>query len=136
MKASQAFAAFRTSLITDKNHVILTELVPIFNSCCEDIRRKVDEDFNTYHNQAKSDNLRKTLIYDLVLYRKQILDTVQNSMAKAIKERLQKDNATVEEEIIESNERPKHVLTAKFPDGSAAKVPQKLWIDYTMFERV
>lgn len=136
MKASQAFAAFRTSLITDKNHAILNELVPMFNSCCEDIRRKVETDFNTYHNQAKADNLKKSLTYDLVFHRKGVLETVQQSMQRAIDERLAADGAELVEEKIENDGRVKHVLTAKFPDGSMARVPQALWVDYSLFDRV
>ena len=135
MKQSQAFAAFRTSLITDKNHAILTELAPMFNSECEDIRRRVEKDFETYHNQAKSDNLKKSLVYDLVLGRKQTLAEVQNSMAKSITERLERDGATIRKDV-EDGDYVKNVQTAIFPDGSMARVPQSLWIDYSVFDRV
>ena len=80
MKASQAFAAFRQSLITDKQHAIINELVPEFNSQCEDIRRRVEADFNTYHNQAKADNFKKSLTYDLILHRNTVIDAVQEEL--------------------------------------------------------
>ena len=139
LKQSKAFAAFRASLITDKNHSILNELVPVFNSQCEDIRRKCTEDFQTYHNQAKTDNFRKSLVYDLVLGRQQVIDKVQEDMHREITERLAKDGARLEEEEIphpEKEGRTKTVLTAFFPDGSKARVPQALWIDYMAFDRV
>lgn len=139
LKQSKAFAAFRASLITDKNHAILNELVPTFNAQCEDIRRRCEEDFNTYHNQAKTDNFRKSLVYDLVLGRQQVLDSVQEDMQREITERLVKDGASVKEEEIpdpKREDRTKTVLTAFFPDGSKARVPQALWIDYTAFDRV
>ena len=129
MKQSQAFAAFRASLITDKNHSILNELVPVFNSRCEDIRRRVENDFQTYHNQAKTDNLKKTLVYDLVLARKQVLAQTQESFQKAVSERLQKDDASLEETS------DGHIV-AKFPDNSSARVPHSLWVDYQLFDRV
>ena len=136
LKQSKAFAAFRASLITDKNHAILNELVPVFNSQCEDIRRRCEEDFQMYHNQAKTDNFRKSLVYDLVLGRQQTLDEVQNTMQQEIAERLAKDRADVKKEEVEKDGRIKTVLTAFFPDGSKARVPQSLWIDYTVFDRV
>ena len=132
MKQSQAFAVFRTSLITDKNHAIINELVPVFNSACEDIRRRVETDFSTYHNQAKADNLRKTLIYDLILYRKQVLDGVQKDLHTKVDERLDKDQASLKQETVEN----KHIVTACFPDGSFARVPSSLWIDFSLFDRV
>lgn len=136
MKANQAFAAFRASLITDKNHAIINELVPAFNSCCEDIRRRVETDFNTYHNQAKADNLKKSLIYDLILGRKKTLEIVQQSMQKTIDNRLAADEAKLEEKIIVKDGKTKRVLFATFPDGSIARVPYNLYIDYSLFERV
>src|SRR3990167_3596132 len=117
MKQSQAFAAFRTSLITDKNHAILNELVPVFNSQCEDIRRKAEKDFETYKNQALVDNRKKSAIYDLIIYRKQIIDGVQHDLRNKINERLAKDEATLREEEIEDNGKIKHITTAIFPDG-------------------
>ncbi len=137
MKASQAFAAFRTSLITDLNHAILNELVPEFNSRCEDIRRRVDDDFKTYHNQAKSDNFKKTLVYDLVLHRKTVLEGVQKTLSDKITKRLEDDQAAVRtEEISEEGKKPKTVMIAEFPDKSSARVPMSLWIDYSAFDRV
>ena len=132
MKQSQAFAPFRLSLITDKNHAILNELVPVFNSQCEDIRRRVETDFDTYHNQAKSDNLKKSLIYDLVLGRKQMIEHVQQGLTRDINERLAKDGATLVENKIDN----KSIITAIFPDESSARVPKSLWIDYSVFDRV
>lgn len=132
MKQSQAFAAFRTSLITDKNHAILNELVPSFNAQCEDIRRRVDTDFSTYNNRAKADNLGKSLTYDLVLSRKQVIDNVQKDMTERVNDRLAFDGANLRREDIDG----KSILTAEFPDGSTARVPQKLWIDYGVFDRV
>src|SRR3990167_4132028 len=98
MKQSQAFAAFRQSLITDKTHAIMNELVPAFNSRCEDIRRKADADMETYHNEALVKNRVKSAVYDLVLYRKQIIDGVQQDLWSAVNERLAADGARVNEE--------------------------------------
>lgn len=139
LKQSKAFAAFRSSLITDKNHAILTELVPAFNAQCEDIRRKLEADFETYHNQAKTDNFRKSLVYDLILGRQKVLDQVQQSLQEEIAHRLNKDGAQLVTESIpdpKKEGREKKVLTALFPDGSKARVPQALWIDYNLFDRV
>ena len=137
MKQSQAFAAFRLSLITDKNHAILNELVPEFNTQCMAIRERVEKDFNTYHNQAKADNFKKSLTYDLIMARDKQIEEVQIELQKNIDERLAWDGASLREDTIPtSNDRVKTVLTAVFPDGSTARVPQKLWIDYSLFERV
>ena len=137
MKQSQAFAAFRLSLITDKNHAILNELVPEFNTQCMAIRERVEKDFNTYHNQAKADNFKKSLTYDLIMARDKQIEEVQIELQKSIDERLAWDGASLREDTIPtSNNRVKTILTAVFPDGSTARVPQKLWIDYSLFERV
>ena len=139
VKMSQAFAAFRTSLITDHQHSIVNELVPEFNSRCEDIRRRSDADFEKYHNQAKADNLKKTLTYDLLLYQQQILENVQKSVADKINERLARDNAQITREEIPDKRRSgqlKEVVTAYFPDESRARVPSGLWIDFQMFDHV
>lgn len=139
MKLSQAFAAFRQSLITDKNHAILNELVPSFNAECEDIRRRVEEDFNTYKNQAKADNLKKALTYDLVMRRKQVIEKVQEELQNEVDKRLARDGATIEELEVPDSKREGHVKTilqATFPDESVARVPQALWIDYSAFDRV
>ena len=139
MKQSQAFAAFRQSLITDKSHAILNELAPAFNARCEDIRRKAREDMETYHNEALVNNRVKSAIYDLVLYRKQIIDGVQNALQQAVTARLADDQAELIEEVHPDDRREgltKLVHIAKFPDGSSARVPQALWIDYSVFDRV
>ena len=137
MKQSQAFAAFRLSLITDKNHAIINELVPEFNIQCKSICERVEKDFNTYHNQAKADNFRRFLTYDLIMARDKQIEEVQTSMQKSIDERLAWDGASLrKDEITRANGKMKEVLTAVFPDGSTARVPQKLWIDYSLFERI
>lgn len=136
MKYSQAFAAFRASLITDKNYAIQNELVPVFNSRCEDIRRITDNDFEKYHNQAKSDNLKRTLTYDLIMHRKQVIEKVQEDVAAAIDARLINDKAEIKTEEVEKDGKVKTITTALFPDGSSARVPQNLWVDYGMFDRV
>lgn len=139
MKQSQAFAAFRQSLITDLQHAVMNELVPSFNAQCENIRRRVEEDKETYHNEAKAINLKKSLTYDLVLYRDQILNTVQEDLKTKVLERLMKDGAEVREEEIphpKKEGRMKRTIMATFPDKSTARVPSALWIDYSMFDRV
>ena len=55
---------------------------------------------------------------------------------KEVDERLAHDGANLVEELVENEGRTKRVLTAKFPDGSMARVPQSLWIDYSLFDRV
>ena len=132
MKMSKAFAAFRQSLITDKNHAILQELAPAFNAAVEDIRRQVEDDFNTYHNQAKADNLRKTLTYDLILHRQEVLRSVQSDLRTIIDERLHRDGAQLRRDRVDN----KVVIVADFPDGSQARVPTGLWVDYSAFDRV
>ena len=139
MKQSVAFAAFRQSIITDLNHAVLNDLVPEFNSRCEDIRRRVEEDRLTYHNEAKSSNLRKTLVYDAVLARQQVLDQIQSELQTKIMDRLVADNAEIREEEVPDPKKPnrmKKIITAMFPDKSSARVPSSLWIDFSAFDRV
>ncbi len=139
MKQSQAFAAFRQSLITDKQHAIINELVPEFNSRCEDIRRKVEVDFDTYKNRAKADNFKKSLTYDLVLHRNEVIRKVQEDLTREVNHRLAEYGARLDTEEVphpKKEGRMQHVKVAHFPDGSKARVPNGLWIDYAMFDRV
>jgi hypothetical protein len=57
-------------------------------------------------------------------------------MKETINDRLISDGAEVREESIEDSGRFKTILTANFPDGSSARIPQNLWIDYSTFDRV
>ena len=139
MKQSQAFAAFRQSLISNLKHALENELVPEFNSRCEDIRRKSESDFETYHNRAKADNLKKTLTYDLVLHRNAVIDDLQKNLRQQVVERLAGDGAEIREEEVpdpKKEGRMKRITTALFPDQSKARVPNSLWIDYSIFDRV
>ena len=139
LKQSRAFAAFRSSLITDKEHAILHELAPAYNERVAEIRQKVEDDFQIYHNRAKADNFRKSLVYDLELGLQQTLDSVQKDLQERIHERLNTDGAQVITEKIPDRKREgreKEVLTAIFPDGTKARVPHALWIDYKLFDRV
>ena len=133
MKQSQAFAAFRQSLISNLSHALENELVPEFNSRCEDIRRRSELDFETYHNRAKSDNLKKTLTYDLVLHRNAVIDDLQKNLRSQVVERLAGDGAEIREEEVpdpKKEGRMRRITTALFPDQSKARVPNSLWIDY------
>ena len=139
MKTSQQFAAFRQSLITDLQHAITSELVPEFNARCEDIRRLAAEDFKKFQNQAKADNYKKTLTYDLVQHRKTVLDKVQEDLDKRIHEKLVQLGASLKQEEQPDPKKEgkmRMTTTAIFPDKSSARVPSALWIDYDQFDRV
>lgn len=130
MKQSHAFAAFRASLITDKQHAVINELVPIFNAECEKIKKQAEDDFQKYHNQAKSDNLKRTLMYDLIMARDETVQQVQVSMKRIIDERLARDGAGLQEVDLGNG---KTKLIAEFPDGSTASIPKQLYINYSLF---
>ena len=131
MHKSQAFAAFRTELVADLQNDIETSLLPTFNSEIEDIRRSTQEVAET-KGQALADHHRRARIMDLKIRQQQFIDELNQEMHEALTKRVKDYGGTIEA----VNDGEKEVLEAKFPDGSNARVPKSLWINYEKFDRV
>ena len=143
MKTSKVFAAFRQSISMEITQAIADGIVPEFNAECADIRRKFDDTITFATTEAASDNARNKLIdlahatrkariLDLAKRRNEAIDKHRIHFLGDVRERLTDYNA----EMVEDIEGGKKVLRAKFPDGSMAKVPQNLFVNYDQFDRV
>lgn len=131
MHKSQAFAAFRTSLVADLQNDLTTELLPKFNSEVEDIRRMVQETLEN-KGQALADHYKRARITDLKVRQQDFIDGLNVEMREALVTRVTEYGGSIETK----KEGEKEVLEAKFPDGSSARVPKSLWIDYNQFDRI
>ena len=145
IRQSQAFAAFRKSIINELNNDITTSLVPDFNSECEDIRRQYTDTETFASDQpdvAKvklielAESRKRARILDLVVRKNKFLESLKVRLVLEMKQRLDEYHAEVMEEDEERDGKTRKVLKAKFPDGSQAKVPQNIHIDFSVFDRV
>ena len=155
IRTSQAFAARREVIILGLQQALSEDLVPHFNAECFDIRKKYDETIEFTKDMedgpAKTklielaESNRKARIFDLNLRKRQFIDGLNVDMKMQCKSWLNdyKGEEFEEREPLKSgathrdgNPRMRTVLKAKFPDGSQAKIPQQLYIDPRLFDRV
>jgi len=147
VRASQAFAAFRQSLVSELSNKVYEELQPHFNAEAEDIRRRYSDsvkdaaDANTENSKKKllelAESNKKARILDLAKRKNDFIASLKVRLNLEITERLTEYKAEVFEEKEPREGKPDRIVKkAKFPDGSMAKVPQNLYIDYSGFQRV
>ena len=133
IRKSQAFAAFRHDVIGQLMTQLSNEIIPAFNAESEDIRRTHEEMCkDPKKGEALADHHKRARIQDMVIRRTEFIASLQTSLKDQIMERI----GEYEGEIKEIEEKGKLIKRAFFPDGSTAKVPQALWIDYKAFQRV
>lgn len=149
LKASQAFAAFRQSVTTELTNQVFDKLVPNFNAEAADIRKGYDDAIEVA-NEAPTDaaknrlielaaNTKKARIFDLVRRKNAFIDGLNVRMKLEIKERLDEykgETYEEEEEDPRNKGKKRKVTKVKFPDGSIAKVPQGLFVDSKLFQRI
>ena len=153
IKMSQAFASFRSSLLARFQSQIAGELAHQFNAELEDIRRK-DGEHQTYIGLLRTEGKeqaavkledlankeQKARLMDLQLRRQTFIDGLNKDMLAQINQRVADyggETAEVQEPLaIEEGPEPKFktVRKAQFPDGSMAKIPARLWVDYSLFQ--
>lgn len=157
IKKSQAFAAFRTSLLAGLQNEIASDLAHQFNAELEDIRIK-DGAHRVYIGSLRvegkeqaavalenlADKEMKARVLDLKLRRQAFLDQLTAKMHASIDQRVADYGGTVatitepvvgkEGQIKEGQTR--NVKKAQFDDGSMAKIPSALWVDYSLFQRL
>jgi hypothetical protein len=131
MHCSQAFAAFRTELVANLQADIKEELLPKYNSEVEDIRRKA-EDIKGTRGEALADHHKRARMMDLRVRQQVFIDELNKEMRAQLEERVSEYKGTIETKM----DGDKEVMEAKFPDGSVARVPKSLWIDYKQFDRI
>ena len=146
LKASQVFAAYRQAVI-ERLQQSIAEFVPEYNAECNDIRVKYEQaesfavDCPTDAAKAAitrlADAERKSRTMQLAWKKKQFLDSLKMDLHAEIKVMLDDLRADQHEETeLNSVGKERKVIKAKFPDGSMAKVPQGLVIDFSQFQRV
>ena len=133
MKKSQAFAAFRSSLIADYQAQVMSDLVPQFNAEMQDIRTNWEEEFRS--NEAIADHRRRAREADLQIRRQDFLESINNDFRLAQTARINEYGGKIEEIEVERNGKKKKILNATFPDNSEAVVPNAVWIDFGVFYR-
>lgn len=136
IKRSQAFAAMRQSLLSELSGIVQDELVPQFNSEAEDIRREHEAmRLNPKKGEALADHRKRARIADMVVRRKVFIDDLQSRLQITLGGTVMDYKGEIVEEIEEGTGK---VLSRKavFPDGTTAKMPKSLWIDYRQFQRV
>ena len=151
VKMSQAFAAFRSSLLAELQNQISNDLAHQFNAELEDIRKK-DGEHQVYIALLRSEGKetaavkmeelankeQKARLLDLQLRRQQFILELNTKMHDAIDQRVADYGgkvAEIHEPIIGGKEvAPRKIKKAQFSDGSMAKVPGQLWIDYSLFQ--
>ena len=146
IRTSQAFAAFRQSIIEQLHAEIENSLVPQFNSEVVDIEKDytstVAASEETPTPNAKlalvrvAERNREARVLDLKLRRQHFLNEVQSKLRLEMHQRIDEYKGVVSEETEERDGRKRLVEKVKFPDGSIAKVPAHVYVDFKQFESV
>lgn len=136
MRLSQAFATLRVAVIAGLTSQINETLVPNFNSEVEDIRKEWEEKRAT--SEALADHHKRARIADLVVRRDAFIASLNDELRLQLNARakLPEYGGEVAEVPVEKEGKSKTVLEVKFKDGSTARMPKSLWVDYKIFARI
>ena len=143
IRTSQAFAAFRQAVIEELQSEIQNELIPTFNASVADIDRQYKATTESAAN-APTPNASESLLrvamrnkearlLDLRLRRQQFLNEIQTRLRMEIGNRLNEYGAETFEEVEVRNDKERVVSKARFPDGSVAKIPGHVFVDWKQF---
>ena len=134
-RMSQAFAAERTSLCAALTHELVTAYVPAFNAEAEDVRREhAKMSKNVKFGEALADHKKRARIQDMAVRREMFIKTLQTKLSEGLLKRVKDYQGEIKDEMDEKTQKP--VKVAYFPDGTKAKFPKALWVDFSMFQRV
>lgn len=135
IRRSQAFAAMR-QVIIDGLLSKVGEYVHVFNAEVEDIRKQHGaEAKDPKFGEAVADHRRQARIKDIVTKRRVFLDSLNAELQEKIEEKIGEYAGEIEEQVVEGTDKV-IAMIAKFPDGTSAKMPKALWVDYKQFQRV
>lgn len=139
MRCSQAFAALKSQVIAEMLDRVHTELVPHFNAEIEDIVKVWEKERPV--SEALADHKKRARIADLVLRRDSFIESLNNEMRLILGGRIKEKEyeGKVAEAETDDDHNPgkkRKVLEITFKDGSKARLPQRLWLDYRVFARV
>jgi hypothetical protein len=130
---SVAFAANREAITVELLQLVTAQELPRFNACVEDIRRiYAEENKNLKIGETLADHRKRARYEDARVKREQFIATLQSRL------RLEMEAKVTEyggELVASEDKEGKPVTIAKFPDGSTARLPRGLWINYKMFDR-
>lgn len=129
LRQSQAFAAFRQSLVTEGLSKV-NQFVKEFNAEAEDIRNDFEKERPV--SEALAIDKKRARTMDLVIRKNNFLKELQTWFKIEQHTRLEEYLAELKDE----EENGKKIVRAYFPDDTSAKVSKSLWIDYTQFQRV
>lgn len=141
VKSSQAFAAHRADVIAGLQAELVDTFAPAYNSELEDIRRQFTESYEYAVSQADTarnklldlaDKTRQARVLDLNLRRQKFLDSLQCTMRAVLLDRVEQYGGTIAKE----HENGRVVEKVSFLDGSRAKMPIKIHVDWKLFQRL
>lgn len=137
IRLASAFATHRTAVIESLKASITKELVPNFNAEIENIRRVFEEEKDDL-GESTAIHCRRGRIMDLKVRQQQFIDSLNADLFKDLKKRVEEYKGKMIDKTITDGKSGKEKLVheAEFPDGSTARVPNALWVDYTVFHRV
>ena len=132
-RMSQAFAAFRTSILAELQDALQKDLVPHFNAEIEDIRKDYETTVGD-KGEALADYKKRQRILDLKVRQKAFIDGLNEDLVETLTKRIQSEpyNGVITPVVKDE----KTVLQVVFADKSVAHVPSRMWIDYTQFQGV
>jgi predicted aminopeptidase len=132
-RMSVAFAANREAITVELLQLVSAEELPRFNASVENIRRLHEEErTNLKIGEALADHRKRARYEDARVKREQFIATLQSRLRLEMEAKVTEYNGTLEQS---EDKEGKPVTIAKFPDGSTARLPRGLWINYKMFDR-
>lgn len=142
IKQSQVFGAFRSGIVAFAQAQIM-DYVPKWNGAIYDIEKQLKESLEYASHQppvakASLEKVSKlhadSRLLELRFKRQSIITDITNEMKSTVHKRIEEMGGVISE-VKEPNNNGKMVKVSRvqFPDGSTAKVPRNLHIDYTPF---
>jgi len=130
---SIAFATLREAVIVDLQQQLVTQSVPQFNAEIEDVRRVYDDErANPKIGESLAFHNRRARYEDMRVKREMFIKTLHTSLHSRLLQRVEEYGGDIEDSIDRDN---KPVKVVKFPDGSSARLPRGLWVQYDQYHR-
>ena len=132
-RMSVAFAAQREAITVELLQLVDQQELPRFNAAVENIRRLHEEEsHNVKVGPALADHRKRARYEDERVKREMFLSTLQSRLRLELEAKVTEYQGTLE---TSEDKEHKPLIIAKFPDGSTARMPRGLWVNYKMFDR-
>jgi hypothetical protein len=136
IRLASAFATHRGDVIAELQLDVTEKLVPEFNAEINDIGVEYDKLKET-KGETFANNRKHARVMDLKVRQQQFINSLDKELSERMETRIKSYGGTVTPvKAINPKGEEKEVMEVKFPDGSVARVPQRLWINYQQFQRV